>query len=70
MGPEMLRQFQAFSAAKPDQETRSRDSATAALALAEFLNQVGKALVGCASTLQYEAATLPATQMNQTVPKG
>ena len=69
MGPEMLRQFQAVSAAKPDQETRSSDSATAALALTEFLNQVGKALVSCASTLQYEAATLPATQMNQTVPK-
>ena len=53
MGPEMLSMFQETSAAKP---------------LTDFLAEAGKALVRCASTLQYEAATLPAKQMQQAVP--
>ena len=60
-GPEMLRQFQAISAGKPETQTR-------ASALSEFLAEASKALVRCASTLQYEAATLPTQQMKQTVP--
>ena len=61
MGPEMVRQLQAISAAKPETET-------GAFALKEFLAKASKALVRCASTLQYEAATLPARQMPQIVP--
>lgn len=60
-GPEMLRQFQAIRAGKPDAET-------GASALSQFLAEASKALVRCASTLQYEAATLPARQMKQIVP--
>ena len=62
MGPEMLRQFELVSAAKPDAESR-------ASALKEFLAEASKALLRCASTLQYEAATLPARQMKQEVPR-
>ena len=62
MGPEMVRQLQAISAAKPETET-------GAFALKEFLAKASKALVRCASTLQYEAATLPARQMKQIVPR-
>ena len=61
MGPEMLRQFQAISAAKPETETGPS-------VLSEFLAEASKALVRSASTIQYEAATLPARQMKQTVP--
>jgi len=68
MGPEMLRQFQAISAAKPENAAGIGDSATAASALTEFLAEASKALVRCASSLQYEAATLPARQMQQKVP--
>ena len=53
MGPEMLRQFQVISAGKPDTET-------GASALKEFLAKASQALLRCASTLQCEAATLPA----------
>ena len=61
MGPEMARQLQAFSVGKPEAET-------GAFALTEFLAKASKALVCCASTLQYEAATLLARQMKQAVP--
>ena len=57
LGPEMLRQFHDFSAGKPESNI--------ATLFAEFAN----ALVECASTVQYEAATLSATQMKQEVPK-
>ena len=60
-GLEMLRQFQAISAGKPEAETGTSP-------LSEFLAKASKALVRCASTLQYEAATLPAKQMKQVVP--
>ena len=62
MGPEMLRQFELASAAKPGAESQ-------ASALKEFLAEASKALLRCASTLQYEAATLPARQMKQEVPR-
>ena len=61
IGPEMLREFQASSAAKP--ETKERASV-----LKDLLTKASKALVRCASTLQYEAATLPAMQIKQSVP--
>ena len=68
MGPEMLREFQAISAAKPEEAAGIGDDANAPSALTEFLAQACNALVRCASTLQYEAATLPARQMQQRVP--
>ena len=68
MGPEMLRQFQANSAAKPEAAAGIGDGANAPSALKEFLAEACNALVRCASTLQYEAATLPARQMQQRVP--
>ena len=67
MGPEMLREFQAISAAKPEEAAGIGDDANAPSALTKFLAQACNALVRCASTLQYEAATLPARQMQQTV---
>ena len=42
---------------------RNQDSA----ALKSFFEAVKGALLSCAATLQYEASTLPAEQMNQTV---
>ena len=65
MGPELLRQFQAFSAKKPD----DTDGEASPPTLTKFLKQIGEALVRCASTLQYEAADLPAKQMRQKVPE-
>ena len=61
IGPEMLREFQSISAAKPDADER-------ASILKDFLLKVSEALVRCAITLQYEAATLHARQMKQEVP--
>ena len=48
MGLEMLRRFQAVSAAKPDTET----GACAAI-VKKILDEASEALVRCASTLQY-----------------
>ena len=61
IGPKRLRQFQAINVAEPKTETGPS-------VLSEFLAEASKALVRCASTIQYEAATLPARQMKQTVP--
>jgi hypothetical protein len=57
LGPEMFQQFQSFSAEKPDEST-----------ISALFQEISKALVACASTLQYEAATLSARQMKQEVP--
>ena len=57
LGPEMLRQFQTFGAEKPDEST-----------ISTLFQKIAEALVACASTLQYEAATLSARQMRQEVP--
>ena len=62
MGPEILRQFELDSAAKPGAESQ-------ASALKEILVEASKALLRCASTVQYEAATLPARQMKQQLPR-
>ena len=69
LGPEMLRQFQVLSAAKPETSAGvAKPGATPSSALQEFLAESTRALIECASTLQYEAATLTATQMKQEVP--
>ena len=68
IGPEVLRMFQETSAAKPSSTTKMRDDMAASSTLTELLAEASKALVRCASTLQYEAATLSARQMQQTVP--
>jgi hypothetical protein len=57
LGPEIFRQFQIFSAEKPEEST-----------ITALFQEIAKALVACASTLQYEAATLSARQMKQEVP--
>ena len=56
LGPEMLRQFQAFSAERPESS------------ISAVFAEISKALIACASTIQYEAATLSATQTKQEVP--
>ena len=52
-GPELLQQFK---------------NASPTTSLTKLLADIGNALVQCASTLQYETATLPAKQMQQAVP--
>ena len=49
LGPEMLRRFQSFSAGKPESDINA------------LFKEISKALIACAVTLQYEAATLSAT---------
>ena len=59
-GPEVLQQF----------KTRVSDNGTPATSsLTTLLADIGKVLVQCASTLQYETATLPGKQMQQKVPR-
>ena len=53
IGPELLRQFQTMT------------SENSELALTNLLSDVGDALDQCAGTLQYDAATPPARQMQQ-----
>ena len=56
MSANVLREFQEFSAGKPDVNP------------SDFFTESKRALIECAATLQYEAATLPATQLEQDVP--
>jgi hypothetical protein len=62
LGSEVFRQLQAFSAEKPE------DSEATTPTFHKFVAEVAQSLVQCASTLQYEAARLPAKQMKQEVP--
>ena len=64
LGPEVLQQFRALSAAQPE----APEPATTASPLATFLAKATKALIDCATTLQYEASTLTAKQLQQSVP--
>ena len=72
LGPEILRQFESELKSNQDEQLRATsdidDDATSSSALRGFLAKITQALVDCACTVQYEAATLPAKQMKQEVP--
>ena len=68
LGPEIFHKFQAFNAEKSENETSSTQDVSEPFSIRELFNEITRTLILCASTVQYEAATLPATQMNQEVP--